>query len=167
MYLSSFASSDVHWVFWKWLVTGCWIIKSHALELGVVTRRDIRLFLSEGVCECVLVEHGTVMISECILVIARDAHQTDKGWTVLDSNNNCWILPLLLGITLCPGYRRKHQANHNIPPQRLTGPGSGNTFPSRASLLPHLGSTYKHWNVPMWLSGEESTCPGSRLRFDP
>ena len=71
--------TDIHWVFWKWLVTGCWVIKSHALELDVVTRCDIRLLLSEGVCESVLAEHGTVMISECMLVIVRYAHQTDKG----------------------------------------------------------------------------------------
>ena len=60
---------DIHWVFWKWLVTGFWVIKSHTLELDVVTGCDIRLLLSEGVCKCVLVEHGTVMISECMLVI--------------------------------------------------------------------------------------------------
>lgn len=85
---------DIHWVFWKWLVTGFWVIKSHALELDVVTGCDIRLLLSEGVCECVLVEHGTV-ISECMLVIVRYDHHTDKGWTVLDSNNNYWIASFL------------------------------------------------------------------------
>lgn len=66
------------------------------LEVDVITGCDKRLFLSGEYVSVLRLNMGTVMINEYILVIVRNACQTAKGWTVLDSNNN-YCIPLLLG----------------------------------------------------------------------
>lgn len=120
------------------------------LERAIITGCDIWLIFSWGLRDYVLFEHGTVMINKCILVIVWYVCQAAKGWSVLDSSDNC-LIPLLLGtyslplatvVSMDPG-QPIIISNHWH--QRLIGPRGGHRSQSKANQCPCMGFISKHW----------------------
>lgn len=81
------------------------------LALVGITGCDFRLFLSEGVCECVWVEHGTV-VSDCVLETVCYACLPARGglsWAPVTT-----AAPLFSGEhALCSNYSSKHHRQVN------------------------------------------------------